>query len=265
METPSYLEKIRKDDEILFSTLKDIIDSKRLSDKKLDLFHSYVLKYRFNNILYYLNLKDYLDEKQISKYNIKGEKIIKVYDGLSDFAKRYALYILDKLKVKCNDINNIYQELPDVLKNNYFIQIMFDLSHLNRITNYERTNYEIPNDPDFIAYKIIHNNLHIINKLLSLDPSNKERIWIHFNSIFTQFHYRFKNVLYYFEIRWFLKNAIGCDKNGELINGKITESSFLEILDEYLTLSRENIKIRFNPDDITLDCFFNNPLIQIFF
>lgn len=269
IETQSSLEKIRNYDIFVFNNLKNIINSKELSVQNLEYFHMCVLYYEFNNILYYIYLKDLLDEKQISKIEnipictevIEGKEKSKVDIGLSDFAKSYALYILqNKLNVNCNDINNIYQELPDDLKNNYFIQIMFDLSHLNRITN-----YETPNDQDSIAYQIIYNNLLAINDLLSLDPSNKEIIWIHFNNIFTQFHYRFNNVLYYFEIRWYLKNAIGCDENGDEINGKITESSFLELLNEYLTIWGESLKNRFNLDNNTLDHFFNKPLIQIFF
>lgn len=235
-------------DKLIFNYIKSIIekDSNLLSQQDLYIFNYIVLNYQFKNILYYLNLKEVLDYKYHIEYNNINTNSNK-YSELTTFAKKYGFFIakIDIKKIKNEEeiLKSIFDNLPEYFKNNYFIQIIFSCYYSFKLKNnidifFNSVENSDINDLDNSNYNIIENNLERINKLLSLNFNNIyviKIIFYHFMKIFNLSFYKFNNILYYHQIRFYLKNVFEFDDtNNTLIKSKITQNIFTEIFFEFL-------------------------------
>lgn len=278
-------------DIFIFNYIKSIMekDSNLLSHQDLYTFNYIVLNYQFKNILYYLYLKEILDNKYYIEYNNLNKNISKFYknlnkySGLTTFAKKYGFFIakIDIKKIKNEEeiLKSIFDNFPEYFKNNYFIQIIFSCFYSfqlkNNIDIYNSVKDNDVNKLNNSYYNIIEYNLEEINKILSLNLNNtdlKKKFFDHCLNIINSSFYKFDNILYYHQIRFYLKIAFEFDDtNNTLIKTKITKKYFIEkflefikTYNEYLIISnrtpQEDIEIH---NKIFYEYLQNNYLLQI--
>ena len=91
-------------------------------------------------------------------------------------------------------------------------------------------------------YNIIEYNLEEINKILSLNLNNTDlkKFFDHCLNIINSSFYKFDNILYYHQIRFYLKIAFEFDDtNNTLIKTKITKKMFIEKFLEFIKTYHE--------------------------
>ena len=275
-------------DIFIFNYIKSIMekDSNLLSHQDLYTFNYIVLNYQFKNILYYLYLKEILDNKYYIEYYNNNQNFSKFYKNLNKyswlttFAKKYGFFIakIDIKKIKNEEkiLKSIFDNFPEYFKNNYFIQIIFSCFYSFQLKNNINSVEDIDvNKLDNNYYNIIENNLGEINKILSLNLNNTDLIkkfFDHCLNILNSSFYKFDNILYYHQIRFYLKIAFEFDDtNNTLIKTKITKKFFTEKFDEFIKTYNEYLIIsnKTPQEDIEIhnkilsEYLQNNYLLQI--
>ena len=221
----------------------------------------------------------YIAKVDIRECNNEEETFKNIYNKFSvNFKNNYFFQIIFgwyTLNSNNNNNNDKYEQLYNLIQNdlNWYNLIADRLEWINKMFS---LGYRHPtsNELDEQFYNLIENNLEKINKLLSLDVGNEDdenenlkQIFNHFYNILSISYYKFSNILYYYQIRFYLKTSFEYkdgDTNNCLIKSNITENIFLEKFFQFINEFKNNILNNCNISfDITSKCLNNNYLMQI--